>query len=343
MGLNANSFASGGGEGNNPIPIGSHVGRLVQVVDKGIQARQPYQGQAKDPIQMIILTFELPFCRINVEGVDKPRWFSVVRNASTHAKAGLTKDLKVLDPTGAYGGDLSKMLGTPVILNVVQKTDSAGQPIDGTKIESIAPLVQGMQVPNLENPPRVFDFDNPSMEVYLQLPEWLRTDILKALNFPGSKVQAMLQANQGQGQVASAAQAAPQGYQAPPQANPMAQGYQPAYAAPAPSQGVQQPVYPVPQQQAYQAPAPAYQQAPQQAAPAAQGVPPQGNVTAPAQTQASPEQSAALGQQTGYAPQQPMTSGNAYTAAPGNQAPATPAPQGQGGNGLPPAPATPKY
>jgi hypothetical protein len=75
--------AKGGGSNlpkQDPVAAGTYPGRLVQLIDLGVQKQPDYKGEPKDPIQMIHTTYELSdeFCK-NEEGedeTDKPRWFS---------------------------------------------------------------------------------------------------------------------------------------------------------------------------------------------------------------------------------------------------------------------------
>ncbi len=189
MSLAINSFKKGGNV--VPMPVGAHLARLVQVVDKGVQVREAYQGVPKDPIQMLVLTYEMPFERMLVDGVDKPRWFSHTVNASTHQKATLTKVLGVLDPN-RQAESVGSLINTPCMVNVVNKTDAQGNILDGVKIGSISAVPAGFEVPPLANAPRLFDFTAPDPEAYKQLPQWLCDDICKAQNFPGSPVEAMV-------------------------------------------------------------------------------------------------------------------------------------------------------
>jgi hypothetical protein len=316
--LNTSNFSSGGGTGTSVSP-NNHMGRLVQVVDKGVQVRQPYQGQAKDPAQMVSLTFELPYERIEIEGASKPRWISITMTASTSPKAKLSKFLQVLDPSGQTPS-LGDLIGTPVMVNVVQKRDAQGNPIEGTKLEGITSVPQGFEVPPLENEPRVFDFDNPDLAVFDLLPEWMQKDITSAVNFPGSPIQQLLanrpvQQPQGQPQ---------QGVQ-PPAVNPAQLGQPPMNIPQQPPQA-----YQAPAPQGYQEPAQTATQPQQQAIPGGTGTPvnptpaPQGQPMAQPQYTVQGSPATVPGQQPAVAP---AVNGQLPGSQDGNnqQPPATPA------------------
>ena len=82
MTFNANKVATGGSKFTPaaPVEVGTYPARLVQLIDLGVQPRKPYQGQEKDPIQMIWVTYELTNEFMKDESgndiEDKPRWIS---------------------------------------------------------------------------------------------------------------------------------------------------------------------------------------------------------------------------------------------------------------------------
>ena len=46
--------------------------------------------------------------------------------------------------------------------------------------------------PELKNPPKVFDLDNPDKAVFEAFPEWIREKIKSNLNFAGSPLQKLV-------------------------------------------------------------------------------------------------------------------------------------------------------
>lgn len=166
---------------------GSYPARFVQVIDLGVQPQEDYQtGEAKEPKPRVLLTFEFPTERIEVNGEDRPRWYSKEYTISNHEKAGILKVVKSLDPSGKEM-QLSKLLGKPCLITI--GSTSTGKP----KIVSIAPPMKGMEVGELENPPVAFDFDNPDVGLFNSLPDWLKEKIRGALNFEGSPLKDMLE------------------------------------------------------------------------------------------------------------------------------------------------------
>ena len=203
MALNA-AKASGSNNNNRveqpSIEIGNYPGRLVQILDLGLQPQRPYQGEEKPPAPEIMLTYELVDCFMvdekGEEVADKPRWISEtfpLRNIKAD-NAKSTKRYKALDPTDKYGGDFAALAGTPVTVNVVHGAvnKNTGKPYEN--VGSIAPMRARdiEKCPELKNPAKVFDLDKPDMVVFGSLPQWLQDKIKGNLNFNGSKLQAAL-------------------------------------------------------------------------------------------------------------------------------------------------------
>jgi hypothetical protein len=200
MGLNAKKVGGNGGGNKVPqanIEPGTYPARLVQILDLGLQAQRPYQGKDKPPAQEIMLTYELVDTFMLDENgkelEDKPRWISeTLPFYGLYAdKAKSTQRYNALDPQGLYDGDFSKAIGEPVNVTIVNNavgdkvydniaTISAMRPRDADKC------------PELVNPSKLFDLDDPDLEVFNALPEWLRDKIKSNLNFKGSKLEKLV-------------------------------------------------------------------------------------------------------------------------------------------------------
>lgn len=199
MSLNASEVpASGGGKKADPIESGNYLARSVQVLDMGLQEQRPYQGQEKPPAHEIMLTYELgtEFMK-DEEGNDdkeKPRFISETfpLRSLTQDLAKSTKRAAILDPTGVLKGDFSKMVNAPCTLTIVQNPNKKDPTIIYNNIGNVTPPMKGFPVPELVNPPKVFDLDAPDLEVFNSLPEWVQTKIKGNLNFNGSVLQRAL-------------------------------------------------------------------------------------------------------------------------------------------------------
>ena len=122
MATNANKVRTKSSGPKQPlIKAGGYPGRVVQVIDYGLQP-QSYNGEVKDPANEIGLTYELvdEFC-VAEDGTvqeDKPRWIS--ESFPLHSlkaeKAKSTQRYKILDPSGKFGGEFLDLINAPCLL-----------------------------------------------------------------------------------------------------------------------------------------------------------------------------------------------------------------------------------
>ncbi len=171
---------------------GTYPARLVQIISMGLQEQKPYKGQEKDPVQMLYLTYELldEFMKDEETGEDledKPRWISEsfpLYNLESDL-ATSTKRYYALDPECKYDGDWSELAGTPVMLTITlnKREDRIYENISGV---STMRGKEAAKAEELKNPPKVFDVDEPDMEVFFSLPQWLQDKIKENLEYEGS-------------------------------------------------------------------------------------------------------------------------------------------------------------
>lgn len=199
MGINASNVKS---EGKKFAPqpdmeAGQYPARLVQVIDWGLQAQRPYEGQEKPPAHTVNFTFELVDAfMVDEEGndmEDKPRWVS--KDMPLHPliaeRAASTKLAKALDPNDELQGDFGKMLGLP--LNVtIAVTKKQGKTYTNVTSFGAMRAKDAEKCPELKNPTKVFDLDNPDLEVFNSLPEWMREKIKSNLRFAASPLERLL-------------------------------------------------------------------------------------------------------------------------------------------------------
>jgi hypothetical protein len=207
MGLNANKVASAGNNVNKQeaMDAGSYPARIVQILDLGLQEQRPYQGEAKPPKHEIMLTYEFldEFCldEKGEELEDKPRWLSETFpfNNLDVDLAKSTKRYKALDPKEDLGGDFTLLADVPCVVTVVNK-DGTGKH-KGTVFNNVGG-VSGMRAKDaakadpLKNPTKVFVLDEPDLEVFRSLPDFLQDKIKGNLEFNGSILQKALGGNE---------------------------------------------------------------------------------------------------------------------------------------------------
>ena len=203
MAINARKVKSnGGGFRQPPIDAGTYPARLVQVIDLGIQAREPYKGQAKPPVQMISLTYELldEFC-VNEDGEvleDKPRWVSEqmpLYNLEAD-KAKSTERYNGLDPEQVHEGDFGALVGQPCMVTIAQ--NKKGDKVY-CNVASVAPMraKEAAKAPELVNKAAVFELEDPDLEVFNSFPQFMQDKIKANIEFEGSVLDELLNGKKG--------------------------------------------------------------------------------------------------------------------------------------------------
>lgn len=186
---------------------GAQFGRVVSVINMGLQHQtmwhggqskklywKPKEEQVKgatdnqtytdtgNPVSRVIfkVTVEFPKTRVkDTEGNDV-------------GPAMLTKEYhptaKALDTLldGFPGKNLADILGKPVM--AIIGFTSGGN----AKITSLSAAPSEIEVAELTNTPVLFDFYEPTKEGYDSLYGWIQGDLQDALDYRGSKLQAML-------------------------------------------------------------------------------------------------------------------------------------------------------
>ncbi len=203
MGLNANNVKA---DKKNfveqpPTKVGNHAARVVQVLDLGLQNQRPYKGEEKPPKHTISLTYELSHeFMVDEEGnaiENKPKWLSeeFPFNSLKAELAKSTKRYHAIDPEGQCGGDFTKMTSMPCTISLVHnpgKGQYAGRIFENIGNVTAPGGFPGYVQPELINAPKVFTLDDPDMEVFLSLPDFLQDKIKGNLEFKGSKLDVAL-------------------------------------------------------------------------------------------------------------------------------------------------------
>lgn len=198
MSLNANNVKT---ESRNKQPIieaGVYPGRLVQVIDLGLQPQNPYKGKDKPPAYEVMATYEL----VDVFMVDengkedetKPRWISETfpMYGLVADRATSTKRYEAFDPKHDFGGDWSQCVSLPANITLINNPGKDGKIYTNVAAVSQMRPRDVANCPELKNPTKVFDLDNPDIGVFESLPNWIQDKIKSNLNFNGSQLKALL-------------------------------------------------------------------------------------------------------------------------------------------------------
>ena len=198
MALNSKKIAGGKTGPEQPlIDPGVYPARIVQILDLGLQPQRPFQGKDKPPANEIMFTYELvDSFMVDEDGKDredKPRWLSetIPLYSLDQDKAKSTKRYEAADPDGVFDGDFSKLIDIAINVSVVHNK-SGDKTYTNVANTAAMRAKDAAKCPALVNPSKVFDCDEPDMEVFKKLPEWIQEKIKSNLNYNGSKLQKAL-------------------------------------------------------------------------------------------------------------------------------------------------------
>lgn len=200
MSFNLNDVKSkSNGPKQDLIEVGTVPGRLVRVIDLGMQPQQPYEGKEKAPARIVDFTYELSDVfmkdKDGNEDETKPRWISE-NFPLNNPKADLAKSTKranAIDPEHKYNYDIGQMAkdGAPCMITIVHKV-SKGNTYANVGNVSTMRAKDAEKCPPLKNEPVVFTLDDPDVDVFNSFPDWLKDKVKGNLEFNGSKLQKLL-------------------------------------------------------------------------------------------------------------------------------------------------------
>lgn len=161
-----------------PLEAGTYVARCVQLVDLGDQMNE-LAGRLQ---RQVMILWEIPSERLEINGEDKPRVMSKTYTLSLSDRAKLRADLETwrglpFSDEELKGFDLRNILNKGCMLTVVTKASkTTGKPYN--TIGGVSKLIRGLEVPAAETPIFAFDLDDKdSLEAIEALPNWIRERI----------------------------------------------------------------------------------------------------------------------------------------------------------------------
>lgn len=170
-------------------PEGPTIARCVRVVEIGKQDSK-YGVQDR-----CVINFSLPFHFIKLGDEEKQKFISQPFgiNMSNNEGSTMAEYVKALNPDAQSLGDF---LNRPCQLNIAHydRKDGKGR---GERIDSVTRLLPGIEVPELDTEAFWFDWKNPDPKVWAMIPPFTKTLIQEAVNYPDSKVEAMVRALEG--------------------------------------------------------------------------------------------------------------------------------------------------
>lgn len=183
-----------------PLDPGSYPGRVLSIVDLGRQARSPFQGQERAPINMVLFTYELSDEFMSDEAGNeipgKPRVTSekFALHPLSSERATSTKRYLALDPAREYGGDLARLVALPTMITLVQNVQKGTGRIFNN-VASLSPMraKDVANCPELVNPSFFFDLDEPNPTIWSLMHDWVKKIVKDNLDYSGSNLQRLLE------------------------------------------------------------------------------------------------------------------------------------------------------
>jgi len=188
MSLDSNKVKSSPSKRAPLLEPNLYPARINQVIDLGVQKRKPYQGTPKPPCNQIYITYELVDEFMPKEDgtpdLEKPRWVSEKLNLFSMdvENAKSTKRMLSIDPAGALGGDWTRTIDLPVLVQVVNR-EYLGKMYEN--VGAVSQPMKGQAIAELVNPPKTFDCDNPDKEVFESLPQFMQDMITSGEEWDG--------------------------------------------------------------------------------------------------------------------------------------------------------------
>jgi len=187
-----------GGESNytNKIaPQGMHLARIYQIIDLGTTEQGGQFAGKKRKVQIL---FELPLetAIFDTQKGEQPFYARNMYTLSMHEKSTLRKDVhsmlgKQLNDDEAKSFNIFNLLGKECMVNIIHKQSG-----DKTyaNIQTITPVPKGMICPPAVNPSLVFSTQQPDMEAFRKLPEFVQDKIKQSDEFI-AYMNAQMEAN----------------------------------------------------------------------------------------------------------------------------------------------------
>jgi hypothetical protein len=131
---------------------------------------------------------------------DKPRWISetLPMFSLDSDLATSTKRYYAFDQEDEADGDWVAQVGKPIMLTLVNKRGTSADDVKNkvrrnyiSETSALTPKATERAVP-LVNPTKVFDIDEPDMEVFFSLPKWLQDKMTTNLRFGGSALETAI-------------------------------------------------------------------------------------------------------------------------------------------------------
>ena len=169
-------------EGFEPLSEGVHVAVCYGLYDLGTHYSQKWEKSSRQ----VLVCWEIPAERCEIQGEDLPRAISKKVTLSLHPKSGLYKLLvawrgKPFTQAELSGFDLKNVLGAACQLQVLHYDKDGEQK---HYVEGVMALPRGAAKPKAENALQYFCFDD-SGDIPENTPEWIANIIKESAEWKG--------------------------------------------------------------------------------------------------------------------------------------------------------------
>lgn len=165
-----------GGNRISPIEAGTHPAICYGLIDLGMQYNEKYKNSS----QKVLIMWELPDEKIEIDGELKSRIISQTYTCSLNEKAVLRKDLaswrgRDFTDEELAAFDLRTIVGVPCLLSIIHK-EYNGSPY--ANVGGIMKMPKGMPPIVQTMDSIIFDLDSSPLEDMDKLPGWIQKRIM---------------------------------------------------------------------------------------------------------------------------------------------------------------------
>ena len=161
------------------IPSGNYVARCYQMIEIGT-VKESFQGEEKT-MSKVRIGWELPteLKVFSEEKGEQPCVISKEYTLSMNEKATLRKMLaswrgKDFTEAEAKSFDITKLVGIPCMLNVIEKPSAKDPSSVYNEIATVSPMPKGFPCPPQVNKTFVLSYDEFDMEKFNSLPDFIK-------------------------------------------------------------------------------------------------------------------------------------------------------------------------
>jgi hypothetical protein len=181
------------------VKPGVYMARCFRMIEIGT-IKEEFQGKIKD-VQKVMITWELPTEKAVFDQAKGEEPFAVSKTytLSLHEKSNLRHDLESWRGKGfsedeAIKFDLTKLLGKPCLITVIQQPSKTNPGRNYTVVSSVSPLMKGQECPAQINPTKILSYDEFNWELFETLSDFTKDKIKSSVEFrlmqePGNVTQ----------------------------------------------------------------------------------------------------------------------------------------------------------